>query len=160
MSEADRKRIGDVCPGVAAELVRLAEELAMSTDDRSDEDVWARAQRALDERASHHTESDALKARLTAYIAERSALEAKGEVPRGVRRRGERLLEEISALEERRDRLARAQERSQLAPEGGAQPDRAPNERASKPPRRPSQAQNPDRPQRRVDRDPGRRSWE
>ena len=66
-----------------------------------DGDVWARAQKALDESSSHEAERSALKARLAAHIAERSALEAKGTVPRGVRRRGERLLEEVSALEER-----------------------------------------------------------
>ncbi len=128
----------------------------MSTDDASDEDVWARAQRALDEGASHQAESDALRARLTAYMAERGTLEAKGEVPRGVRRRGERLLEEISALEERGERLARAQ----VASEGKAPPEHTPDKRASKAPRRPSQAQNPDRPRTRVERDPGRRGWE
>jgi len=63
--------------------------------------VWDRAQKALDEGSSHMAERTALRARLTAYIAERGDWEAKGAVPRGVRRRGERLLEEVSALEER-----------------------------------------------------------
>ncbi len=75
----------------------------MSTDDGG---VWDRAQKALDESSSHMAERSALRARLTAYIAERSACEAKGTVPRGVRRRGERLLEEVSALEERLDPVA------------------------------------------------------
>ena len=75
----------------------------MSTDDGG---VWDRAQKALDESSSHMAERSALRARLTAYIAERSACEAKGTVPRGVRRRGERLLEEVSALEERLDSVA------------------------------------------------------
>ncbi len=75
----------------------------MSTDHG---DVWDRAQKALDESSSHMAERSALKARLAAYIAERSASEAKGTVPRGVRRRGERLLEEVSALEERLDPVA------------------------------------------------------
>lgn len=72
----------------------------MSTDDG---DVWDRAQKALDEGSSHMAERSALRARFTAYIAERTACEVKGAVPRGVRRRGERLLEEVSALEERLD---------------------------------------------------------
>ena len=75
----------------------------MSTDDGG---VWDRAQKALDESSSHMAERSALRARLTAYIAERSACEAKGTVPRGVRRRGERLLEEVTALEERLDPVA------------------------------------------------------
>ena len=75
----------------------------MSTDDGG---VWDRAQKALDESSSHMAERSALRARLRAYIAERRACEAKGTVPRGVRRRGERLLEEVSALEERPDRVA------------------------------------------------------
>jgi hypothetical protein len=72
----------------------------VSTDDGG---VLDRAQEALDEGSSHMAERTALRARLTAYIAERSGWEAKGTVPRGVRRRGERLLEEVSALEERVD---------------------------------------------------------
>jgi hypothetical protein len=72
----------------------------VSTDDGG---VWDRVQKALDEGSSHMAERIALRARLTAYIAERSGWEAKGTVPRGVRRRGERLLEEVSALEERVD---------------------------------------------------------
>ncbi len=75
----------------------------MSTDDGG---VWDRAQKALDESSSHMAERSALRVRLTAYIAERSACEAKGTVPRGVRRRGERLLEEVTALEERLDPVA------------------------------------------------------
>ena len=75
----------------------------MSTDDG---DVWDRAQKALDESSSHMAERSALRARFAAYIAERRACEAKGTVPRGVRRRGERLLEEVSALEERLDPVA------------------------------------------------------
>ncbi len=75
----------------------------MSTDD---DGVWDRAQKALDESSSHMAERSALRVRLTAYIVERSACEAKGSVPRGVRRRGERLLEEVTALEERLDPVA------------------------------------------------------
>jgi len=75
----------------------------VSTDDG---DVWDRALKTLEASSSHAAERSALKAQFTAYIAERSACEAKGTVPRGVRRRGERLLEEISALEERADPLA------------------------------------------------------
>ena len=75
----------------------------MSTDDG---DVWERALKALDESSSHMAERSALRARFTAYVAERSACEAKGTVPRGVRRRGERLLEEVSTLEERPDPVA------------------------------------------------------
>ena len=73
---------------------------------KGDNDVWDRAQKALDESSSHMAERSALRARFTAYIAERRACEAKGTVPRGVRRRGERLLEEVSALEERLDPIA------------------------------------------------------
>ncbi len=75
----------------------------MSTGDG---DAWDRAQKALDESSSHKAERSALKARFMAYIAERRACEAKGTVPRGVRRRGERLLEEVAALEERLDPVA------------------------------------------------------
>ena len=81
----------------------------MSTDDG---DVWARAQKALDEGSSHMAARSALRARFTAYTVERTACEVKGTVPRGVRRRGERLLQEASALEERLepvpDRIAEA----------------------------------------------------
>jgi hypothetical protein len=73
---------------------------------KSEGDVWDRAQKALDEGSSHRDERSALRARFVAYIAERRACEAKGTVPRGVRRRGERLLEEVSALEERLDPVA------------------------------------------------------
>ena len=72
----------------------------MSTEDG---EVWDLAQKALDEGSSHMAERSALRARFTAYLAERTDCEAKGTVPRGVRRRGERLLEEVSALEERLD---------------------------------------------------------
>ena len=75
----------------------------MSTGDG---DAWDRAQKALDESSSHKAERSALKARFMAYIAERRAFEAKGTVPRGVRRRGERLLEEVAALEGRLDPVA------------------------------------------------------
>lgn len=75
----------------------------MSTDDG---EVWDRAQKTLDEGSSHMAERSALKERFTAYIAERTACEVKGTVPRGVRRRGERLLEEVSALEERLDPMS------------------------------------------------------
>jgi len=73
---------------------------------KEDAKVWDRAQKALGESSSHAAERGALKARLAAYVAERSAFESKGTIPRGVRRRGERLLEEISALEERSDPVA------------------------------------------------------
>ena len=91
----------------------------MSTDDG---DVWDRAQKALDESSSHMAERSALRARFTAYIAERRACEAKGTVPRGVRRRGERLLEEVSALEERLDpvthRIAEADDADVIEDDG------------------------------------------
>lgn len=80
----------------------------MSKDDRSTGDVWDDAQKDLDESASYQAESDALRLRLTAYTTERRALESQGSVPRGVRRRGERLLEEISALKGRPERPAEA----------------------------------------------------
>lgn len=76
---------------------------AVSTEDGN---VWDRALKALDDSSSHVAERSALKARLAAYVAERSALETKGTIPRGVRRRGERLLAEVSAFEERSDPVA------------------------------------------------------
>lgn len=64
-------------------------------------DVWDRALQELDGAASYPAEAEALRAQLTAHVAELRALEAHGAVPRGVRRRGERLLEEVSALLQR-----------------------------------------------------------
>ena len=92
----------------------------MSTDDSG---VWDRAQKALDEGSAHMAERTTLRARLTAYIAERGGWEAKGVVPRGVRRRGERLLEEVSALEERVDTVTdrRAEADAPIAEDDGAQ---------------------------------------
>ena len=105
----------------------------MNTDNGSDGDVWDRAQRALDKRSSYQGESDALKERLTAYIAERRVLEAQGPVPRGVRRRGERLLNEVAALEERGEVPAKAPDRlhRELKGQGSRKPHRTP--RADKP---------------------------
>lgn len=97
----------------------------MSKDDQNDADVWDRAQRSLEEGASHPAETDALKARLSAYIAERHALEVQGTVPRGVRRRGERLLEEVSALKARPERVAATSERADEDPK--AQKPRKPS---------------------------------
>ena len=83
-----------------------------------DGDVWDRALRSLDKGSLFLAEEHALKERLMKYIAERRALEAQGTVPRGVRRRGERLLEEVSAFMERQDRHAEASERSDAGPKG------------------------------------------
>ena len=98
---------------------------------RGDGDVWDRARKTLDESSSHKAERSALRARFVAYIAERRACEAKGTVPRGVRRRGERLLEEVSALEGRLDPVA---DRTAEADEGVIEEDGA--TRATDPARR------------------------
>jgi hypothetical protein len=122
-----------------------------------DGNVWDRAEKALDENSSHEAERSSLKARLAAYIVERSALETKGTVPRGVRRRGDRLLEEVSALEERVDPVAdqTAHATAGVAKEDGAtiapaaRRRRAQVEGEAKPPRAPSHPRRGARPQRR-----------
>ncbi len=100
----------------------------MSTDDETDGDVWDRALRSLDKGSLFLAEEHALQERLMKYIAERRALEPQGTVPRGVRRRGERLLEEVSAFMERQDRHAEASERLDggLKGEGSRKPRRTP----------------------------------
>jgi hypothetical protein len=117
----------------AAALNRRSGIRRMSANDQSGGevgDVWDRARRDLAEAASYPAEAEALKAQLTAHVAELSALEAQGAVPRGVRRRGERLLEEVSALLARPKPVPTAEggshkgHKSKRKPRQGARADR------------------------------------
>ncbi len=68
------------------------------TDDQNEAAVlYERARGIRDRGVAITDERHALQARLEAYQAEVIALEARGTVPRGIRRRGERLRAEADA---------------------------------------------------------------